>query len=165
MTFPSSNVQYDVERLLHNFRVNASLPSPAKPYGGWEAPDCGLRGHFTGHYLSACALMFAATGDPVFRERVDQVVDGPAECQQALGDGYLAAFPISEFEKLKTRFFDGVWAPYDTIHKIMAADALQPVSGRPLTYTVRTADEREVTLVPFYELHHQRYSLYWRHGP
>src|SRR3954468_11409094 len=42
----------DPERLLHNFRVNAGLPSTAKPLEGWEAPDIGLRGHFTGHYLS-----------------------------------------------------------------------------------------------------------------
>ena len=43
----------DPERLLHNFRVNAGLPSTAKPLEGWEAPNIGLRGHFTGHYLSA----------------------------------------------------------------------------------------------------------------
>lgn len=112
-------LDYDVDRLLHNSRVNAHLPSSAKPYGGWESPDCGLRGHFTGHYLSACAMMFAATGDPAFQQRVTQLVDGLAECQKALGDGYLSAFPVSEFEKLETRYFDGVWAPYYTIHKIM----------------------------------------------
>ncbi len=28
------------DRLLHNFRVNAGLPSSAKPLGGWEAPTC-----------------------------------------------------------------------------------------------------------------------------
>ena len=25
-----------VDRLVHNFRVNAGLPSAAKPFGGWE---------------------------------------------------------------------------------------------------------------------------------
>jgi DUF1680 family protein len=64
--------------------------------------------------------MFAATGDPVFKARADEIVDAMAECQQALGNGYLSAFPVSEFEKLETRFFEGVWAPYYTIHKIMA---------------------------------------------
>jgi hypothetical protein len=41
------------------FRVTAGLPSSAEPLGGWEAPNNELRGHFTGHYLSACALSFA----------------------------------------------------------------------------------------------------------
>ena len=59
----------DPDRLLRNFRVNAKLPTNAKPLGGWEAPDCGLRGHFVGHYLSACAEMYADTGDPRFRDR------------------------------------------------------------------------------------------------
>src|SRR5208337_3907722 len=53
----------DVDRLLHNFRLNAGLPSSALPLGGWEEPKGELRGHFTGHYLSACALMYASTGD------------------------------------------------------------------------------------------------------
>ena len=113
-------LQYDVDRLLHNFRINAGLPSKAAPLGGWEAPGCGLRGHFTGHYLSACALMYAATGDAAFKDRVDRMVNALAECQRALGDGYLSAFPRSEFDKLERDPFSGVWAPYYTIHKIMA---------------------------------------------
>src|SRR5690348_5057213 len=56
----------DVDRLLHNFRVNAGLPSTAEPLGGWEDPKCELRGHFVGHYLSACALMYTSTADPRF---------------------------------------------------------------------------------------------------
>src|SRR5579872_4194860 len=48
-----------VDRLLHTFRVNAGIPSNAQPLGGWEEPTGELRGHFTGHYLSACALGYA----------------------------------------------------------------------------------------------------------
>ena len=29
----------DPDRLLHTFRLNAGLPTTAKPYGGWEAPE------------------------------------------------------------------------------------------------------------------------------
>lgn len=50
--------------------------------------------------------------------------------------------------------------------KSAAPDALQPVSGRPLTCTVPTADgSRRLMLMPFYELHHRRYALYWRAAP
>ena len=36
------------DRLLHTFRLNAGLPSSAEPLGGWEKPDCELRGHLVG---------------------------------------------------------------------------------------------------------------------
>ena len=43
----------DPDRILHTFRINASLPSSAQPLGGWEEPNGELRGHSMGHYLSA----------------------------------------------------------------------------------------------------------------
>src|SRR5262249_28621989 len=53
----------DTDRLLCIFRSNAGLPSSAEPLGGWEAPDRELRGATVGHYLTACSLMYAGTGD------------------------------------------------------------------------------------------------------
>jgi hypothetical protein len=43
----------ETDRLLHTFRLTAGLASSAEPLGGWEKPDVELRGHFTGHFLSA----------------------------------------------------------------------------------------------------------------
>ena len=60
------------DRLLHTFRLNAGLPSTAKPLGGWEEPKGELRGHFVGHYLSACALMYASTGDERFKAKASR---------------------------------------------------------------------------------------------
>ncbi|HEX5183057.1 MAG TPA: glycoside hydrolase family 127 protein [Allosphingosinicella sp.] len=109
----------DPDRLLHSFRLTAGLPSAAAPLGGWEAPDCELRGHFTGHYLSAAALAFASTGDAEMKSRGDRLVAGLAACQRALNQGgYLSAFPIEAFDRLSAR--RAVWAPFYTIHKIMA---------------------------------------------
>jgi DUF1680 family protein len=108
----------DVDRLLHNFRVNAGLVSNAKPLGGWEAPDCELRGHFVGHYLSACALMYASTGEKRLKEKGDEVVAGLSECQAKMGSGYLSAYPESYFDRVEKRI--PVWAPYYTLHKIFA---------------------------------------------
>ena len=50
--------QLNPDRLLVNFRVNAGIQTDAKPLEGWESPQCGLRGHFVGHYLSACRFCF-----------------------------------------------------------------------------------------------------------
>ncbi|PYR93483.1 MAG: glycosyl hydrolase [Acidobacteria bacterium] len=112
----------DEDRLLHNFRVTAGLPSSAQPLGGWEAPDVELRGHSAGHYLSAVALMYASSGDSRFKARADSLVAALAKVQAAeartFNPGYLSAFPEELFDRVDTR--QRVWAPYYTIHKIMA---------------------------------------------
>ena len=107
------------DRLLHTFRINAGHPSTAQPLGGWEAPDCELRGHYAGgHYLSACALMYASTGDEDLKKNAALVVSELAKCQAAMKSGYLSAFPVEFFDRLRER--QEVWAPFYTIHKIMA---------------------------------------------
>ena len=112
-------LELDADRLLHNLRVNAGIPSSSPPLGGWEAPSCGLRGHFVGHYLSACARMYASTGEATLCEQVEHIVRELARCQAALGDGYLSAFPPSDLDTIETKF-EGAWAPYYTLHKILA---------------------------------------------
>jgi uncharacterized protein len=107
------------DRLLHTFRINAGIPSSAQPLGGWEAPDCELRGHYAGgHYLSASALMYASTGDEDLKNNATAVVTELGKCQAALKSGYLSAFPIEFFDRLRER--QRVWAPFYTIHKVMA---------------------------------------------
>jgi DUF1680 family protein len=110
--------QFDTDRLLHNFRINAGIESKVKPLEGWESPNVGLRGHFVGHYLSACASLIEKTGDTLLQKRVKYMVDVLGDCQQKLGGKYLSAFPEKDFTTLETQF-GGVWAPYYTYHKIM----------------------------------------------
>jgi DUF1680 family protein len=85
------------DRMLHNFRVNASLTPKAPIYGGWESEepwvDIRCHGHTLGHYLSAVAMMYASTGDARFKDRGDYIVAELRECQRARGDGLVCAFP------------------------------------------------------------------------
>lgn len=112
-------LEFEPDRLLHNFRVTAGLPSNAQPLGGWESAKSELRGHLVGHYLSACALMYASTGDARFKDRADLLVAELAKCQAALGtSGYLSAFPETFMDRLEST--GRVWAPYYTLHKILA---------------------------------------------
>lgn len=113
----------DADRLLYTFRANAGLPvGSARPLGGWEQPENGqrsseLRGHFTGHFLTASAQL-AASGDTEAKAKADYMVAELARCQQKLGGAYLSAFPTSWFDRLERG--ERVWAPFYTIHKIMA---------------------------------------------
>ncbi|MCX5088397.1 glycoside hydrolase family 127 protein [Streptomyces sp. NBC_00365] len=109
----------DIDRLLHTFRTNVGLPSTAQPCGGWEGPSVELRGHSTGHLLSGLALAYGDTGERALRDKGRRLVAALAECEDASpAAGYLSAFPESFFDRLEAG--TGVWAPYYTIHKIMA---------------------------------------------
>ncbi len=105
------------DRLVYSFRQTAGLSTSAQPFGGWEKPDSELRGHFNGgHYLSGVALTYASTGDEDLKKKGDALVQELAQCQQK--NGYLSAFPVEFFDRLRERV--RVWAPFYTIHKIMA---------------------------------------------
>ena len=62
--------QYDVDRLLAPYRKESGLEMKAKPYPNWD----GLDGHIAGHYLSAMAQNYAATGEEWCRERKEYML-------------------------------------------------------------------------------------------
>ena len=109
----------DFDRLLHNFRVNASLPTSAQPLYNRESPTNGWRGHYVGHFLSASGQMYATTRDALIKAKADAMVAELAKCQARLGDkGYLSAFPESDFDNLENgRPAAVLWY---ALHKIMA---------------------------------------------
>lgn len=120
-------LELEPDRLLHRFHEYAGLPTKGEVYGGWESQ--GLSGHTLGHYLSACAMMYASSGDKRFKERVDYIVSELARCQQARKTGYVGAIPNEDTlwaqvarGDIRSRGFDlnGGWSPWYTVHKIMA---------------------------------------------
>ena len=132
----------DHRRLMANFRLTAGLTREAAPYcdvgtpqsyaaapgACWEAPDCELRGHFTGHYLSALAFLSAGrtTSGPADVQRegdrakvvVEAIVEEmmAAQSSERTPPGYLSAF--DEDVLIRQADAAGVWAPYYTLHKI-----------------------------------------------
>jgi len=128
-------VSLSPDRLLHNFHKGAGLPVKAPVYGGWEAQS--IAGHTLGHWLTACSLQVAHTGDPELRARLAYAVGELARVQAAHGDGYVGgttrwgqddpAGGKQVFEELRrgdirsSRFSlnDG-WVPVYTWHKVHA---------------------------------------------
>jgi DUF1680 family protein len=116
----------DPNRLLHRFYSNAGLPPKGDVYGGWESE--GLSGHSLGHYLSACAMMYASTKNPEFKKRVDYIVSELAGAKPPGKPAMLVRLTkIQSLEKLtrseiKSSGFDlnGGWSPWYTVHKLMA---------------------------------------------
>lgn len=120
-------LQLDPDRLLHRFRLFAGLQPKGALYTGWESET--LSGHTLGHYLSACAMYYAATGDVRFKEKTDYVVDELALCQAARKTGYVGSIPREDSVwtdvsqgKIRSAGFDlnGLWSPWYTLHKVFA---------------------------------------------
>jgi DUF1680 family protein len=73
------------DRVLSIFRANAGLDTKgAQPVGSWENGTGYLRGHYAGHFMSMLAQAYAGTGDAIYKQKLDYIVRGLAECQDAL---------------------------------------------------------------------------------
>ncbi|MCH8194262.1 MAG: glycoside hydrolase family 127 protein, partial [Planctomycetes bacterium] len=162
------------DRFLYMFRdaFGQTQPEGAVPLGGWDRQTTRLRGHATGHYLSAIAQAYASStydeslratflqkmeylidtlydlsqksggsveaGGP-FNEDPTAVPPGPgrtdydSDLSQAgirtdywnWGRGFISAYPPDQFIMLEKGATYGtrnsqIWAPYYTLHKIMA---------------------------------------------
>ena len=122
------------DRMMAFLRKAAGLEAKAEGYGGWDGPDRQLTGHIAGHYLSGVSLMYAATGDPRFKERADYLVAELKAVQDKHGDGYIGAQTDRNKVPGKTLYeqlaggdvrsggFDlnGMWSPWYVQHKIFA---------------------------------------------
>ncbi|WP_307556579.1 beta-L-arabinofuranosidase domain-containing protein [Streptosporangium lutulentum] len=76
---------YPADRMLANFRANAGLDTlGAEPPGSWDDATGNLRGHYSGHFLSALALAYSGSGDDFYKDKLDYMVTALGECQDAL---------------------------------------------------------------------------------
>ena len=115
------------DRLLAPFLREAGLTPKEASYGNWEST--GLDGHIGGHYLTALALMFAATGDEEVLKRLNYFVAELKRCQSSNGDGYIGGVPggVTAWHdiaqgKLQADGFsvNGKWVPWYNLHKLYA---------------------------------------------
>jgi DUF1680 family protein len=115
----------DADRLLAPYLKEAGLKPKKENYPNWE--NTGLDGHIGGHYLSALSLMYASTGDPKVKQRLDYMIDELERCQNLSGNGYLSGVPNGK--KAWKEIADGNiraatfglndrWVPLYNIHKI-----------------------------------------------
>lgn len=172
--FINTLAQTDPNSFLYMFRHAFGQPQPegAKPLGVWDSRDTKLRGHATGHYLTAIAQAYAGTGydknlQEAFAQKMTYLVNtlydlsqlsgkpkqaggthvadakavphgpGKTEYDSDLSDagirtdywnwgaGYISAYPPDQFIMLEQGAKYGgqknqIWAPYYTLHKIMA---------------------------------------------
>lgn len=117
----------DMDRLLAPYLKEAGLQAKAENYPNWE--NTGLDGHIGGHYLSALAKMYAATGDQRMKQRLDYMLAELKRAQDANGNGYLSGVPNGKqiFNQIEAGQIEAGsfslnkgWVPLYNIHKIYA---------------------------------------------
>ncbi|MGX8850497.1 beta-L-arabinofuranosidase domain-containing protein [Amedibacillus sp. YH-ame10] len=118
----------DDDQMLYNFREACGIDKKGAPaMVGWDTPDGNLRGHTSGHYLSALAACYSATKNEKIKEKAIYMVDSLLECQnkfetmEGFHAGFLSAYSERQFDLLeKFTPYPEIWAPYYTLHKIVA---------------------------------------------
>ena len=118
-------MELDSTCLLQNFYLEAGFilpglqviehPESANLHWGWEAPNCQLRGHFLGHFLSAAAHYAAFDGDILLKAKLDHIVAELAKCQEENGGEWVGSIPEKYFERLARNQY--IWSPQYTMHK------------------------------------------------
>lgn len=115
-------LSYDVDRLLAPFLKEAGLKPKAESYPNW----IGIDGHIGGHYLSAMAIHYAATGNETCKERMEYMISELKRCQEAHGNGYLGGQPgalDNVYNCIKAgngKAAADAWVPWYNLHKIYA---------------------------------------------
>ncbi|MCM1491407.1 MAG: glycoside hydrolase family 127 protein [Muribaculum sp.] len=127
-------LSYDVDRLLAPYLKESGLQPKGADFKNWE----GLDGHVGGHYLSALAIHFAATGDQRLKERMDYMLSQLALCAAARNDGYLGGVPNGDalWKEIKVGEPGKIWSywvPWYNIHKMHAGlrDAYVYTGSKP----------------------------------
>jgi DUF1680 family protein len=108
------------EDLLQNHLLEAGVrteKSCEQMHLGWESPQCQLRGHFAGHWLSAAAHFAATDRDPLLTSRATEAVQGLKRCQTLNHGQWVGSIPEKYFDILA----EGrpIWSPQYTLHKTM----------------------------------------------
>lgn len=122
-------LKYDMNRLLAPYLKAAGLPPKANNYPNWESS--GLNGHTGGHYLSALAIHYAASGNDECKKRMEYMISELKACQEAhstkhagWGAGYVGGIPSEDlWAKVKAGDVGPVqkyWAPWYNVHKMYA---------------------------------------------
>ncbi|MGE5805457.1 MAG: beta-L-arabinofuranosidase domain-containing protein, partial [Ignavibacteria bacterium] len=121
-------MKYNMDRLLAPYRKEAGLTPRDSSYMNW----IGLDGHVGGHYLSAIAINYAATGNPDCKKRMEYMISELKICQNASainnrdwGVGFVGGMPNSKdmWAELKMGDFStyfSSWAPWYNLHKMYA---------------------------------------------
>lgn len=162
-----------VKQQLYNYRDTYGLPTDGYPESdGWDSPTTKLKGHGSGHYMSALAFAFACCQDAakkaLLRKNIREMVDGLRECQERtfvwnekLGR-YWEARDFAPEEELK--LMQGTWADFDNYKKEYQKYGYGYLNAIPAQHCAliemyRAYNNESWVWAPYYSVHKQLAGL------
>ena len=166
-------LSWDVRKYLYNYRDTYGLPTEGWPEPeGWDSVDTKLKGHGSGHFMSALALAYAGTDDPETKEalleRIRTMVDCLRECQErtftwsdSLGR-WLEARDYAQEDEL--REMKGTWEAFDEYKKDYPEYGYGYLNAIPAAHCAlvemyRPYNNRDWVWAPYYVIHKQLAGL------
>ena len=163
----------DITQQLYNYRDTYGLPTEGYTRSnGWDSPTTKLKGHGSGHYMSALAFAFAGTDDPAIkdelRSRILRMVDELRTYQEMtfVWDNKLGRYreardlvPEGEFDKL-----EGTWAAFDKYKKDCRSYGYGYINAIPAQHPVLIEkyapyNNEKGVWAPYYSIHKQLAGL------
>lgn len=166
-------LSWDIAQQLYNYRDTYGLPTEGYPEAdGWDSPTTKLKGHGTGHYMSALALALASAQDEdtrqQLRQRLRRMVDELRQCQErtfvwidSLGR-YREARDLAPEDEL--REMKATWADFDRYKRDCTQYGYGYLNAIPaqhvvLTEMYRPYNNEEWLWAPYYTIHKQLAGL------
>lgn len=165
-------LSWDVAQQLYNYRDTYGLPTEGYPEAdGWDSPTTKLKGHGSGHYMSALAFAYASANPEQkveLKKRIERMVNELRECQErtfvwdSTLNRYWEARDYAPEEELKQ--MKGNWAAFDEYKKdykhygygyLNAIPAAHPA----LIECYRAYNNEEWVWAPYYTIHKQLAGL------
>ena len=166
-------ISLPVKQQLYNYRDTYGLSTDGYPEAdGWDSPTTKLKGHGSGHYMSAMAFAFASCQDQakkaILKKNIIEMVDGLRECQERtfvwnkeLGR-YWEARDFAPEEELKQ--MQGTWTDFDRYKKECQKYGYGYLNAIPAQHCAliemyRAYNNESWVWAPYYSVHKQLAGL------
>ena len=164
---------WDVTQQLYNYRDTYGLSTEGYTKSdGWDSPDTKLKGHGTGHYMSAIAQAYAVATNPeqkaILRKNITRMVNELRECQEktfVYNKDLKRNWEARDFApEAELREMKGTWAAFDEYKKHPELYGYGYINAIPAQHCAliemyRAYNNSDWVWAPYYSVHKQLAGL------
>ena len=164
---------WDVTQQLYNYRDTYGLSTEGYTKSdGWDSPDTKLKGHGSGHYMSAIAQAYAVATNPeqkaILRKNITRMVNELRQCQEktfVYNKDLKRNWEARDFApEAELREMKGTWAAFDEYKKHPELYGYGYINAIPAQHCAliemyRAYNNSDWVWAPYYSVHKQLAGL------